>query len=86
MTIQSFTDKNKSYETTEHDCTCGDWTYRGSKTGKPCKHMIARATAIATTTAITFLELKRRFDIRSQAVIEAKRANYFYYEMAIEAA
>ena len=86
MTIHSFTDSSKSYETTDHDCTCGDWTYRGARTGKPCKHMIARETAIATVKAMAFLELKRRFDIRSQAVIEAKRAAYYYYEMSIMAA
>ncbi len=83
MIIHSFTDSTKSYETTEHDCTCGDWTYRGSKTGKPCKHMIARAAALATVKAMAFLALKARYDIRSQAVIEAKRAAYYYYEMAL---
>ncbi len=85
MTIHSFTDSSKSYETTDHDCTCGDWTYRGARTGKPCKHMIARETAIATVKAMAFLELKRRFDIRSQAVIEAKRAAWWRYEMALSA-
>ena len=83
MTITSFTDSTKSYETTDHDCTCGDWTYRGSKTGKPCKHMIARFVAIEATKAVDFLALKARFDVRSQAVIEQKRVNYFYYENAI---
>ncbi len=85
MTIASFTDSTKSYETTDHDCTCGDWTYRGSKTGKPCKHMIAREAALATVRAIAFLELKARYDIRSQAVIEEKRAAYWTYELAIGA-
>ena len=83
MTIASFTDSTKSYETTDHDCTCGDFQYRGSKTGKPCKHMIARFVAIEATKAVDFLELKAKFDIRSQAVIEEKRANYYYYEMAL---
>jgi len=47
--------------------------------------MIARETAIATVKAMAFLELKRRFDIRSQAVIEAKRAAWWRYEMALSA-
>ena len=83
MVIHSFTDSTKSYETTDHDCTCGDWMYRGSKTGNPCKHMIARFVAIEATKAVAFLDLKAKYDIRSQAVIEEKRANYFYYEMMI---
>src|SRR6266699_4597734 len=83
MVIHSFTDSTKSYETTDHDCTCGDWTYRGAKTGKPCKHMIARFVAIEAIKAVTFLELKAKYDIRSQAVIEAKRANYWRFEMSM---
>ncbi len=85
MVIHSFTDSTKSYETTDHDCTCGDWMYRGSKTGKPCKHMIARFVAIEATRAVDFLDLKAKYDIRSQAVIEAKRANYWNFEMQIAA-
>ncbi len=41
MTVQSFTETRKCYEVTETSCTCGDWTYRGSRTGKPCKQMLA---------------------------------------------
>jgi len=85
MTIHSFTDSSKSYETTETGCTCGDWTYRGAKTGKPCKHMIAIEAATATIKAMAFLALKAKYDIRSQAVIEAKRAAYWNFEMQIAA-
>ncbi len=47
MTVQSFTDSKVTYETTEHNCTCGDWQFRGSKTGKDCKHMVALKRGLA---------------------------------------
>lgn len=28
------------YETTARSCSCPDWTYRGSRTGIPCKHQL----------------------------------------------
>ena len=40
------TTAGKSYEVAGACCTCADWTYRGSKTGIPCKHMIAMRSAI----------------------------------------
>jgi len=82
--MTSFTDSNKHYEVTPEHCTCPDFQYRQSKTGGKCKHqkmLIAEANR-----AMHFLLLMARFDIRSQAVIEAKRAAYWNYEMAIQAA
>ena len=33
--------KGGCYRTGEGYCSCGDWTYRGSRTGIPCKHQSA---------------------------------------------
>ncbi len=32
---------DKVYVVATTTCTCPDWTYRGSKTGQPCKHSVA---------------------------------------------
>lgn len=31
----------RPYNTTAQGCDCGDWKFRGSKTGVSCKHMTA---------------------------------------------
>ncbi len=61
------------------DCSCPDHQYRRHD----CKHMKHYNAAFEQTVA--FAALVALFDIRSQAVIEAKRAAYYYYEMAIAA-
>lgn len=33
----------KVYIVSRNGCTCGDWTYRGSKVGLKCKHQVALA-------------------------------------------
>ncbi len=78
MTLTSFTDQTKSYEVTPESCTCPAKYYYP---GKQCKHQTALIHEINRVTH--FLLLKMKFDCRSQAVIEAKRANYYYYEMGI---
>jgi predicted nucleic acid-binding Zn finger protein len=78
MTVTSFTDSSKTYETTEHSCTCGDWIYRKSKTGQPCKHQIA----IEAAKAVTFQALRRRYDYRLNGDLDSRRC---YFEMAIGA-
>ena len=80
MTIHSFTDSTKSYETTPEHCTC---PAKHFNPGKQCKHQTALIHELNRVTH--FLLLKMKFDIRSQAVIEAKRANYYRYELAIGA-
>ncbi len=81
-TIKSET-SNKHYfltiDETGHavDCSCPDRIFRHHT----CKHM--KHYNAAFEQAIAFAALVALFDCRSQAVIEAKRANYFYYEMAI---
>ncbi len=61
------------------DCSCPDRQYRH----RACKHMTHYNTAFDQ--AVAFAALVALFDCRSQAVIEAKRAAYYYYEMAIAA-
>ncbi len=80
MTIHSFTDSTKSYETTPEHCTC---PAKHFNPGKQCKHQTALIHELNRATH--FMLLKMKFDCRSQAVIEAKRAAYYYYEMAIAA-
>lgn len=36
------TAKGTSYTVCDGGCSCEDWKWRGSKTGIPCKHIIAR--------------------------------------------
>ncbi len=79
MTIASFTDANKTYQTTANYCSCPDHQFRN----RQCKHQ--RALILELARAQMFLFLKAKFDVRSQAVIEEKRANYYRYEMAIGA-
>jgi len=84
-TIKSET-TNKHYfltiDETGHavDCTCPDRLFHHHT----CKHMTHFNRAYET--ALTFMALLGQFDIRSQAVIEAKRAAYWNFEMAIQAA
>jgi len=86
MTITSFTNKEVTYETTEHNCTCGDWQFRGSRTGKDCKHMVALKKAIAQEVerAARFLAIKAEIEqaereARERAEIE-RRENQGCYE------
>ena len=77
MAIHSFT-SDKTYETTPESCTCPAKYYYP---GKQCKHQTALIHEINRATIFGLLKMK--FDIRSQAVIEEKRANYWNFEMAI---
>ncbi len=66
------------------DCTCGDQHFRCHVKGNPahqCKHM--KHYNAAYEQAIAFAALVALFDCRSQAVIEAKRAAYWNFEMSI---
>ena len=81
--MTSFTDSNKTYNVTPEHCTCPDFQYRQSKAGGKCRHQ--KMLIAVANRAMHFLLLKMKFDIRSQAVIEAKRANYYYYEMSLSA-
>ena len=68
------------------DCTCGDQHFRCHVKGNPahqCKHIKHYNTAFDQ--AITFMALLTQFDMRSQALIEAKRAAWWNFEMAIAA-
>ena len=84
-TIKSET-TNKHYfltiDETGHavDCSCPDRQYRHHT----CKHM--KHFNAAYEQAIAFAALVALFDCRSQAVIEAKRAAYWNFEMSIQAA
>jgi len=81
-TIKSET-SNKHYfltiDETGHavDCTCPDRQYRHHT----CKHMTHFNRAFET--ALTFMALLGQFDVRSQALIEAKRAAWWNFEMQI---
>ncbi len=75
MTVQSFTDTSKSYEVTETSCQCGDWIYRGSRAGKPCKHMIA----LQMGKDAAFQALRNRYDYRLNGMLESRRC---YYELS----
>src|SRR5207247_2678698 len=83
-TIKSETTNKHYFLTIENgqaiDCSCPDRQYRHHA----CKHM--KHYNAAFEQAIAFAALVALFDCRSQAVIEAKRAAYYYYEMAIQAA
>ncbi len=80
MTLTSFTNQTKSYEVTPESCTCPAKYYYP---GKQCKHQTALIHELNRATH--FMLLKVLFDVRSQRVIEEKRANYYRYEMAIGA-
>ncbi len=54
----SFTNPDKSYQTTLDFCTCGDFRYRHHD----CKHIQALAAEVLR--AETFLALMRQFDCR----------------------
>ncbi len=58
MTIQSFTDPNKTYETTPEQCDCPDFRFRHHQ----CKHQ--KALIRELNRATIFLMLKMKFDIR----------------------
>jgi len=48
------------YDVTECSCSCPDWTYRGQKSGIPCKHIFAyhRAVAIQEIEALTSVRIR----------------------------
>ena len=75
MTVQSFTNEHITYETTETSCQCGDWVYRGSKTNRPCKHMLA----VQMGKDAAFKALRNRYDYRLNGTIETRRC---YYELS----
>ncbi len=79
MAIHSFT-SDKTYETTPESCTCKSFEFGK---GKLCKHICLLRHELNRATH--FMLLKVRFDVRSQRVIEEKRANYYRYELAIGA-
>ena len=61
------------------DCSCPDRQFRHHT----CKHMTHFNQEVQK--AIVFMALLGQFDCRSQAVIEAKRAAYWNFEMQIAA-
>ncbi len=79
MVIHSFT-SDKTYETTPESCTCPAKYYYPAK---QCKHQTALIHELNRATH--FMLLKALFDVRSQRVIEEKRAAYWTYELAIGA-
>src|SRR5258707_15425686 len=84
-TIKSKTRKKHYFLTIDEsghgvDCPSPDRQYRHHA----CKHMRNYNTAFEQ--AVAFAALMARFDCRSQAVIEAKRAAYWNFEMSIQAA
>ncbi len=58
MTIASFTDENKTYQTTANYCSCPDHQFRN----RQCKHQ--RALILELARAQMFLLLKAKFDCR----------------------
>lgn len=60
------------------DCSCGDRHFRHHT----CKHMSNFNREV--NRAATFNALVSRFDIRSQAVRDAKRTAYINFEMTLE--
>ncbi len=78
MTIHSFSDNTKVYEVTPTSCDCPAKYWNPNK---QCKHQTALIHELNRVTIFGLLKMK--FDIRSQAVIEAKRAAYWNFEMAI---
>ena len=76
MTITSFTDASKSYETTLDDCKCGDFIYRKAARGECCKHMEALRLAYARARRAAFNELCYKYDVRSEAQQAARREAY----------
>ena len=76
MTIKSFTDTSKSYEVTDTSCSCKAFEFGH---GRPCKHLIA----VEAAKAVTFIELKRLYDVRSQAQREARRMNFLNWELSM---
>jgi len=77
MVVHSFT-SDKMYDTTPESCSCPAKYWHP---GKQCKHQVELIHQI--NRAQMFLLLMARFDVRSQAVIEEKRAAYWNFEMAI---
>ena len=77
MTIQSFTDPNKTYETTLESCQCGDFQFRQAKVGGKCKHQQALIIHLANRDTIFGL-LKAKYDVRENGQEESRRC---YYEM-----
>ena len=90
-TIKSET-SNKHYfltiDETGHavDCTCGDQHFRGLLAGNPahqCKHI--KHYNAAYEQALDFMKLLASFDVRSEALAQAKRAAWWNFEMALSA-
>ena len=84
-TIASESSTNKKYFLDIDDdgnavqCSCPDRQHRSYK--PCCKHMSGFNAEVAK--AETFLALKERFDVRSQAARDADRTSYLYYEMSL---
>ncbi len=72
MTITSFSDTSKTYETTLTSCTCPDHQYRN----RACKHM--RLIEQEVERAARFLALKAQVE---QAEIEARENQACYLRM-----
>ena len=61
----SLTKPPARYYTSVSACSCGDWTWRGSRPGKykgrPCKHMVSlqRAVAVIAENAVMWATAER---------------------------
>lgn len=78
MTVTSFTDTSKSYETNERFCSCPDFIYRRAENGQQCKHQ----QALLTCKAVVFQALRERYDVRLNGQEESRRC---YYELSLSA-
>ena len=78
MTVPSFTDTTKSYETTETSCTCPDFIYRRQAKRQPCKHMVA----LQMCKDVVFQALRERYDYRLNGQEDTRRC---YFELSLSA-
>lgn len=68
------------------DCTCGDQHFRCHVKGNPahqCKHI--KHYNAAYEQAVAFMKLLASFDVRSEQLVQAKRAAWWSFELAIAA-
>lgn len=71
MTLNSYTNCLDSYEVTLDTCTCKGFHYYGH-----CKHVETLKRAYQRAKAQTFEEMRRQYDVRSEAQREARREAY----------
>ncbi len=75
MTIKSFTDEHKTYETTPEHCDCKAKHFNPAE---QCKHQIALIQEL--NKAQKFLLLFARFDCRANGAEDTRRC---YFEMSM---